>query len=584
MNSSPAQSDQTFRPALWPVTVLVAMAGLAGCQLVPEMPDVIPEPPDHMVEVELPTPDPQVELEYHILAGEMAVQRGHRATAAREYVAALEYTRDPELAQRAARIALFAGEPDLALKAARAWVEASPDSLDAHKTTARLALRAGEQAVLAANVRRIIELHPDGPAAGLRDLPEVLVGEDGRQDVALNVLRDVVERYAEEPEAHYVHGVVALRYDEIDEAGSAAARALALRPDWPDAVLLRAGVLVQQGQVEAAEKRVAALSGSRTDRAEHHLALARQLLDADEIEAAIRQFERVLSLDPSQSDARYGLGLLALSLEDMARARTAFERLYRSGSRKDDAAYYLGNIAAADENYEQARRWYERVSGGSHLFEARLRSARALYHDGDLVAARAEMALLRKRLPELSDRIFMAEGEMLLDANDYDEAEAVYDQALSKAPDDADLLYGRSLVRERQGEIDSAIADLRTILANDPDSPRALNALGYLLSNHTDRYQEALGYIERALEAEPDDPAVIDSMGWIQYRMGDLESARAYLERAYSELNDPEVAAHLGEVLWKMGETAEAERIWRESLLENPDHPVLNETIQRLTR
>ncbi|MEQ8800038.1 MAG: tetratricopeptide repeat protein [Salinisphaeraceae bacterium] len=528
-------------------------------------------------------PDASVELQYHVLAGEWAVQRGERRAAAENYVEALRYSDDPALAERATRIAVFADAPELAYRAAQAWAQRSPDDGNAYKTAARLALTQGDEARLDRYVQRLMAADAEQPGAALRGLVEVLSGEPAQADLALSTMAEQVAEHDDLAEAHYARALLALRYERLEAARQSAMRALALRSDWSEAVMLHAGVLVRQGDVDAARAQIDRLDGTSGERAEYRIAFARMLVDSDQNAAAADAFEWALEIDPDDVDARFGLGVLALTLEEWQRAEQAFEQLYEAGNRADDAAYYRASAAESQDDYTEARRWYQRVAGGSHAFDAKLRAARMLYLAGDLAAARAELRSLRRDNPDLAERLFLAEGELLYEARRFDDALAMYDRALTQHPGDTDLLYGRSLALERLGRIDEAAADLRRSLAEEPDDPRALNALGYLLTNHTDRHQEALGYIERALEAEPDDAAIIDSMGWVQYRLGNLEKARDYLERAHERFPDPEVAAHLGEVLWRLGKRDRAREVWQEALSEAPDHPVLNETIERLT-
>lgn len=525
-----------------------------------------------------------MDLQYHILVGEIAIQRGLHDLAAKFYVQALEYGNSPELAQRATRIALFAGDAKLGYRAALAWSQAEPDSLEAHQTAARLALRTDVPRQLTLHASAVIRLHPDGEAAGFRELADVLSGELGAGDTALTAIDGLVAEYPDLPEAHYALGLTALRYERLGAAAAAAERTLVLRPDWPDAVLLRAGVLVRQGRIDLADQLVAELPGSRDERARYHLAYARMLVEADRVDAAADQFDHVLNLEPDDDDARFGLGVLALTLEEYDRAERAFSRLYYTGRRRNDAAFYLGVVAEQRSNYAAARRWYARVRDGANLFEAQVRMATTYYEQGDLERARAELRRLRQWRPRMAERLYVAEGELLYQAQQYRQAIDLYNEALEEYPGDSNLLYARSLIAERLGDIERAEADLRSVLEREPDDPRALNALGYMLSNHSDRYREALDYIEQALESDPGNPVIIDSMGWVQYRLGNLEKAREYLEQAYRSLRDPEVAAHFGEVLWKLGHRERAREVWSESRADDPDHPILRETVERLVR
>lgn len=565
------------------VATLAASALLAGCALDPGPRVQVPVGERAIGDAQPAPADASAQLQYHLLVGEMAIQRGLRERAAQAYVDALEYSSDPALARRATRIALFADEKALAYPAARAWAVGEPKSVDAHRTAARLALLHGSDDDLERYAARVVHLNGSGAGAGFRNLAQILSGESAQSERALAVMRQLVEAHADLAEAHYSHALLAMRYQAFEQSNAAIDKALALRPDWREAAMLRAGILVRQGRTDAAQRWIAGLQGSRDERAQYQIAYARMLLDRERKAEAADAFERALALDPGNADARYGLAVVALTLEQTDRAEKALTELYESGNRTNDAAFYLANIAEQRDNPARARRWYKRVQGGGHAFDARVRAARMRFRTGDLAGARTELQSLRQSNPDKAARLYLAEGGILYQADRLDAALELYNQALRDMPGNPDLLYGRSLVYERRDAIDKAEADLRAILEARPDDPRALNALGYMLSNHSSRYQEALGYIQRALEAQPEDPAVMDSLGWVHYRLGNLDKARKFLRQAYDKFPQPEVAAHLGEVLWKMGNKQRAQQVWQEALSDDPDHRILRDTVQRLT-
>lgn len=566
--------------ALLPAGLLIVLLA-AGCAS-----QRTPERPAENVHIDAsaaqsPQASRRGSYEYHVLAGEMAIQRGNRELAAREYVAALEYSNDAALAKRATRIALFAEDPELAYKAAGSWARAEPDSLDAQRTAARMAVANEDGPGLARYAGALVRAAAS-PDIGYRLLADVVSGQPGAANMAIDTLAQLAESDPDSAPAQYALGVVALRYDRNAVAARAAERALALDPSWNDAVLLQAGVWIRAGETDKAQGLVEKLPGNAASRAEYHLALARLLIEADEEDAALLEFERAIAQQPDNADARYGLAILALSVGDLDRAESALTRMVDRGERPDDAAFYLGTIAEQRDDYFGAQRWYQRVENGSHAFKSQVRAARMIYLQGDLPGAQRRLGELRTTYPDLADQLYAAEGQLLYEAHEPRAALDIYNHGLEAIPDSSELRYGRSMVYERLGNIDAAKADLRTVLEQEPDDVSALNALGYLLTNHSKRYDEALGYIQRALEIEPDNPAILDSMGWLQYRMGHLIQARRYLERAYSEFQDAEVAAHLGEVLWKQGQHEAARQIWQGALADNPDHPVLRETVDRL--
>jgi tetratricopeptide (TPR) repeat protein len=261
-------------------------------------------------------------------------------------------------------------------------------------------------------------------------------------------------------------------------------------------------------------------------------------------------------------------------------ARDYFTRLRNTGERWDDAAYYLGQVEELDGAAEQAATWYAKVRG-EHALDAKVRIARLRAEGGELGEAREMLDRLRDQWKDDSLLIFMLEAEMLADLDRAQDALAVYGEALEAFPDNLDLRYARALHAAGMQQLDVLERDLRLVLEKDPEHADALNALGYTLADQTDRYQEALGLIEKALALKPDDPAVLDSMGWVQYRLGNLEEAERYLRQALEKLQDGEIAAHLGEVLWVKGQRDAAWRVWEEALAADPDHDYLLRVIGR---
>ncbi|MGB1580634.1 MAG: tetratricopeptide repeat protein [Nevskiales bacterium] len=524
-------------------------------------------------------------VEYHVMAAELAGQRGQLDFAAREYLKALELAPNAELAERATRVALYAQTDEVALKAGLIWITEQPERYEARLLVARLALRQGDIQLAHAQATALIWSHPKGVATAFRELALSMGSEPDHAPEAQKLMQRLVEEFPSEPAGHYALGMLALRQDEPLAAQHAAESALLLRPDWADAILLKITALLRQDRQREADELVERLDGEDDWMASLHMAYARLLLETEYSDAAIRQFEEALDYDDENPEALYALGLLYLNAEDYSEAYDHLAELYELQTpRQSEAAYYLGGIEESRGEYEDALEWYARVEDGNQTLDAIQRSAYSLYKLDRLSEARDLLAATRAQHSEDALRLYQVEGELLFQARAYQQAAEFYNRALEAYPDEPDLLYGRSLVSERLGRIAMAEKDLRRLLEIDPDDPRSLNALGYILSNHSRRYDEALDLISRALDQTPEDATVIDSMGWVQYRLGDLDAALRYLSEAFDKMPDPEVAAHLGEVLWHMGQRSRAQSIWREALRDDPDHPVLQETINRLTR
>jgi tetratricopeptide (TPR) repeat protein len=449
---------------------------------------------------------------------------------------------------------------------------------------ARLALRAGRRDETLKQCEGLIRGHAGGPAEGFRQVAQVLSQEGGRKDDALEVMEQLRAKWPTLGGAWHAQSLLALRFNHIELAEKSAREALRLAPGARDSLLLLTGVLVKKGDIAGADAAFAELLKDGGDAADLRMGYARLLLEAEQIDAARKEFEAVLAAKPALREARFALGLLELERENADGAELHFKALLDSADFRQRAAYYLGRIEDVRKQPAKALEWYEQVTEGDQALEAMTRRALALGKLGRLPEARRLLTDMRRELPMFATRFYLAEGELLLEAGAIADALALYGVALKEFPTDADLLYGRSLVHERLKNLAAAEADLRQILQSDADDARAMNALGYMLTVHTDRLDEARKLVARALELTPEDAAVIDSMGWIEFRQGRHREARALLEKAFGKAKDPEIAAHLGEVLWTLGERERARAVWDDALTRNPEHPVLRGTVDRLQK
>lgn len=532
------------------------------------------------------TPEQEMQVQFHVMAGEMAAGRGQPAVAAEAFVRALELQPDRALANRATQLALAAGDAELARRAASRWLELEPTSMDAREVLARLALRNEDLDTVYAQSLEIIRGHAGGPAEGFRHVALLLSGEPTRAEAVTQVMERLVAEYPKLAGARYARALVALRYENLKLAESSAREALNLDKDSRDYTLLLIGVLVRGGQLEESDSRVKGLlaKAKGEERGEVQMTYARLLLDAGHREHARTQIRAAFKQDEKNNDARYALGVMAFTDGEFEQAESLFKPLEADEERGSDAAYQLGRIAEARKQYPQALALYRKVNTGGQAIDAAVRQANVLAQLGKVDEGRNLLDTLRRQFPPLGPRMTLAEAELLMDIKRNDEALAVYNTALEADPEDSSLLYGRSLVHERLNQFPQAEADLRRILAVDPEDARAMNALGYMLVVNTDRLEEAYKLIEAALKRAPEDAAVIDSMGWVLFKLGRNEEARDYLQKAAAKAGDAEISAHLGEVLWALGQKEQAREVWNKALKREPDHRVLLDTVERLTR
>ncbi|TXH06143.1 MAG: tetratricopeptide repeat protein [Nevskiaceae bacterium] len=525
----------------------------------------------------------RMDAQYHIMLGEMAAGRQQPSVAAHEFLQALETVNDVDLAKRATENAMAAREVDTALQAARKWLALDPSSMDAREVIARMSLIEGNLAETTTQCEAIVSGAAGGPSDGMMLAARLLgMAYNSQADGALAVMNQLVAKRPQLPAAQHAMSLLALRFNRIELADAAAREAVRLAPKDKDQHMLLTGVLVKQGKLDEADREFEALVKGDSKATDLRMGYAKLLLESDQREAARTQLLRVIKDKPDYADAHFALGVLAFNDRNYAEAEQHFKRLL-DGKRAADAAYQLGRIAEVRKNYAQALNYYEQADGGGSALDAAVRHAYVLAAMHKIDEAQDLMAQLREELPQYQQRFYLAEGDLLLNAGEPDRAIKVYGEALKQTPDDADLLYGRSLVYERTARIELAEKDLRAILAKDPNDSRAMNALGYMLTVHTRRYDEASQLISRALQLTPDDAAVIDSMGWVQFKLGHTGEARALLQKAYDRFPDPEVAAHLGEVMWAMGDKDQARALLERTVRDAPDATAPQETLQRLT-
>ena len=307
-----------------------------------------------------------------------------------------------------------------------------------------------------------------------------------------------------------------------------------------------------------------------------------RLLTTSDLAAAREQFEILSAQSPRDGDLLLSLALINREIGDDLAAKAYLGQMLALEQRVDEAHYYLGRIAENEGDAQSALSHYRQVEEGREYLQANSRIGHILIAAGQLEKNHAWFNQQRAEKPLGREQLYGLEADLLIQAGATTEAMQVLNQALAEIPETTSLLYARSMLAEQQDDLVQMEADLRAIIANEPDNSTALNALGYSLANRTERYDEALALISQALALEPDEPAILDSMGWVLYRKGRYEEALDYLTRAYAEFPDPEVAAHLGEVLWVNGDTDAATQVWQGALLKDPNHKILLSTLERL--
>lgn len=524
------------------------------------------------------SPELSADVVYAILVGEVASQRGDYAMAFTHYLHAAQLAKDPALAERAVRAALAGEDNAGARRAASLWVKLAPQSLKAYQLSAYAYIAAGERERALADLRRVIELAKN-PGQGYMQAMQLL-GTLPDAAARVEIMRELLATDAANADAQFALATLAAAAEDLDTARSAALQAASLRAGWNQPRLFLVRLLIGADRMEDA---AAALDRFvKDDPANQELLMLRAQLfiESEDYPKALEVLERMLTTAPGQPDVLFAAAVVALEIKQPDAARRYLEALTKTGKRSNDTAFMLGQVEEAAGNSDAALAWYAKVSGDNQG-NAQVRSASVLAKRGDIARAREIMQALRVQFPDDATKFYLIEAELLREHKQPQAAIDLYTTALAATPDDSELLYARAMTAVGMDRVDLLEADLRRILAADPDHVDALNALGYTLADRTDRLQEARTLIERAYTLSPDEPAIQDSMGWVRYRQGDLAGAETYLRNALDKLFDAEIAAHLGEVLWEQGRQAEASEVWRRALKEAPDHQYLLRVLGR---
>jgi tetratricopeptide (TPR) repeat protein len=565
----------------------------------------------------------RVAVDSETLLAQIALEEERLNEATEHFLNAARGSDDPALAERAARMAHRLGLTDIGLEAVQIWRAAAPDDERSDWFSGIFETRAGRLERAIADFTSLIEnLDSTDAGAGLALVVEALSTEP---DAAAGtvVMSELTMRFPGTPEGHYGLARLALRAGDFDLALSNAEAATALDPEWLEARLLYARTLLVAGRTEDALTLAASLAEENED-VDVRLQYAELLLSAGRADEAEPILDDILRDNPGMPEAIRALAFLALTNDRLEPAKEHFNNLRSDSRYQNEAFYYLGRIAETEQDFLQATRSYSRVIDGSHAVEAQVRTAVIMASElGNAEGALQHLAEFGKANPRFSSDMLLAQGQLLLqtdqadaamsllsdaaaanpadtslrgahvqlyvilaqgamDRSELSVAESHLDAGLKLYPGDTALRYSQALLLEEQGRNRRAVGVLEGLVRDQPDNAALLNALGYLLTDQFDRHEDARAYIQRALAMNPDSPAIIDSMGWVLYKLGDYAAALDYLERAYRLETDPEIAAHLVDVYWALGQQDRAREFLQTALENSPEDAHLREVRQRL--
>lgn len=532
---------------------------------------------------DLPGTSLDQQLLFKFLLSEIAGQRGNMQLSAQGYLEMAKATRDPRLARRATEIASYARLQGPALEAARLWFELEPNNAQARQSLVGLLLSGNKLSEVRPHLEALLAASGD-PAQGFLQL-QALLGKHPDKAAVFAVVKELAQKYRDVPEARLALAQSAFAAEQHDLALAEMREALKLRPGWELGALQYSQFLQQRESAQKAADYLAGFVDTHPDAREVRAHYARMLINAKQLPQARAQYQILQQAQPSNPEILVTIGLLSLQLDDFDLADQSLKRALELNYRDPDTLrFYIGQAYEERKRPDEAMKWYGEVKGGDQYVPAQARYAFLLGRQNKLAEARTYLQNVQVTSDEQRTVLIQAEAQLLRESKAYQESYDLLAQALGRQPANADLLYDAALAAEKLSKLDVVEANLRKLIALKPDHAQAYNALGYTLADRTDRYAEAKEFVERALALSPDDAFILDSMGWVHYRMGNHKEALDFLQRAYARRPDPEIAAHLGEVMWAKGKKSEAEQLWRSALLEHGDNELLQETVKRFLR
>jgi len=519
------------------------------------------------------------EFVYKYLLGEVALQRGDAVLASQLFLDLAKQTRDPRIAERAARAAAFARQQGLALQAANLWAELDPNSTEAQQASSQLLVASGNLKAAKPYIKKLLAKE-DTRANGFLYLNSLLEGQKDKKEV-FEAIKEFAAPYPKLPEAHFAIAQAAWFLDKPEVSRNELAIADSLRPGWEVSAQL-------QGQILAKESPDNALDYYKNFLLKYpkandvRMSYAKLLVSQKRHAEAKPEFIKLVDSANGSPEISAVVGLLSLESNELEMADKYLQQALDAGFKDPEQLYiYLGRSAERAKNDTKALFWYDKIAPGDRFLEGRLSAANVIARTKNVDAAISMLDEVNDLTTDQQIIIIQTQAGMLAQAKRNQESFDLLDKAVNSLPNSPDLIYDYAMAAERVGKLDVMEKELRKVIQMKPDFAAAYNALGYSFADRNIKLSEAKTLIETALKLSPGDHYMLDSLGWVEYRLGNLAEAVTLLRKAYDVQADPEIAAHLGEVLWKQGLQEEAKKIWANALKTFPENDVLVSTSKK---
>jgi len=520
---------------------------------------------------------------FMLMTAELAGQRGQFDIAIEGYTEAAKKAHDPKLAERAAMIAMYIKDGYKTNETVQLWLSLDGNNLTARKIAALSALKMGDKQAAAEHFKVMLAVDMAGFEAALQELAAAFQ-KDGKVGLVYDVLETLANQSPNQAEIYFMQSLLAMQMNDKGLAERKIEQALAAHPGWDKALMFQAQIAVFSGDLTKAKSLLKDAIGKYPTNAKISKMLAQVLIKDKEYEAALEVYQGLIASDTKDLESKFAEALVYYQLDKDGKAEAIFESLMDQPEWKYQALFYRGKLAEKQGDIKQALVWFNKVVEGPLVFDAAVAGISLLAKDKQYAEADQRIAQVQSKFPKQKPQLILVQAELYNQQKQYERAFNVLTDALLDFPDQKEFLYTRALIAERLDKAALVEADLKKILAVEPDNVESLNALGYTLLNQPSRYADAELYLQRALNLEPNSAVVIDSYGWLQFKLGHAEKALSYLQQAYERQQENEIASHLIEVLSSLGRQGEAKELFDKAINAAPDDEYLLNIKRRLFR
>ncbi len=508
---------------------------------------------------------------YLLLAAELATQRQQYGLAYEAYMELTKRVHDPKFAEQAAKLALQIKDSRKTNDAVSAWVNQEPKNVTARKLAALSALRGHDKAAAVKALNALLTAESDDFENALLELSNILQKE-GKDKFVYDTLEALATKTtSNKPVIYFVQSLLSMQMKNNAQAEKKIEQALALQPNAEHPLIIQAQLAVMANDLSRAKTLLNAAILKHANNPVFKKLLAQTLIKTAEYEPAAELYQTLITQMPKDGENYIALALINLQLNRESNAETILKTLAEQPEWTSQANFYLGKIEEKRNNVEGAVALFDKVTDNTFALDAGISAINLLAKERKYDEVDVRLETLVKKYPQQKLRLVLMQAGLYNQQNQYDKAFVLLSEMLLQSPDEKDLLYSRALIAEHLGKLDVLEADLKKILAKQPNDAEALNALGYTLLDDAKRYHEAEKYLQRAIKLQPNEPAIMDSFGWLQFKLGNHSQAVKYLQSAYEKQNSGEIAAHLCEVLWVMNKKEDAQKLFDDALKIAPE-------------